>query len=317
MVAGEDEECVVQLSPLFQRLHDPPNPVVDQGDVGEVVSAHAADPLRRGLAPPYRCRRSLPVHPLHSPPLRRWLGIQLSRITHRIGDLHPIVARQGRSRYIVGIVRTGEPAPQEERFFKVALAQVVHRPLADEVVREELLGVRPHRRTQPLGPVRHVPIIGQRRPLQTVPRQEQVVVVRVRSVEALLVVFVLDDHAVVETAGQANRRGVHLADVDRAVAAVPHVLDPVGLLRCQPGLVALDAVGVHVLPRDDAGARRAAHGPLHKGAAEGDTARRQLIQVGGDHLLVPQAAQTVPALLVRHDQHYIRSCHSISVLLLC
>ena len=45
----------------------------------------------------------------------------------------------------------------------------------------------------------------------------------------------------------SDGRGVHLAGVDRVVAAVPELLDPVGLFGRQPRLVAVHAVGVDVL----------------------------------------------------------------------
>lgn len=73
---------------------------------------------------------------------------------------------------------------------------------------------------------------------------------------ALFVVLVLDNSAMVKAAGQADRSGVPLADIDRVITAVPELLDPVRLLGRQPGLVAVNAVRMHVLARDDAIAKR-------------------------------------------------------------
>jgi len=61
-------------------------------------------------------------------------------------------------------------------------------------------------------------------------------------------------------------------------------------------------VGVDVLARDHAVARRAANGPLHKGAAEGHAAGGQTVNVRGDDVVVTQAAERIPALLVGDDQ---------------
>lgn len=95
---------------------------------------------------------------------------------------------------------------------------------------------------------------------------------------------------------------MHLADVDGVVAAVPKLLNPVGLVGRQPRLVAVNAVGVDVLARDDAVARRAANGSLHKGATERHAASGQTVNVRGDNVVVAQAAERVPALLVGDDQ---------------
>ena len=119
---------------------------------------------------------------------------------------------------------------------------------------------------------------------------------------ALVIVLVLDDRAVAETARQADGRGVHFADVDRVVAAVPELLDPVGLFGRQPHLVAVNAVGVDVLARDNAVARRTADRPLHKGATERHATGGQPVNVRGDDVVVTQAAERVPALLVGDDQ---------------
>ena len=73
---------------------------------------------------------------------------------------------------------------------------------------------------------------------------------------ALFVVLVLDNSAMVKAAGQADRCGMHLADIDRVITAVPELLDRVRLLGRQPGLVAVNAVRMHVLARDDAIAKR-------------------------------------------------------------
>ena len=60
----------------------------------------------------------------------------------------------------------------------------------------------------------------------------------------------------VKAVGQADGCGVHLADIDRVITAVPELLDPVRLLGRQPGIVAVNAVRMHVLARDDAIAKR-------------------------------------------------------------
>ena len=75
---------------------------------------------------------------------------------------------------------------------------------------------------------------------------------------ALAVVFIFHYRPVVEATGQAYRGGVHFADIDGVVTAVAQPLDPVGLAGREPGFVVFDAVGVDVLARDDAVARRAA-----------------------------------------------------------
>ncbi len=73
---------------------------------------------------------------------------------------------------------------------------------------------------------------------------------------ALFLVLVLNNSTMVKAAGQADRCGVHLADIDRVITAVPELLNPVRLLGRQPNLVAVNAVRMHVLARDDAIANR-------------------------------------------------------------
>ena len=99
-------------------------------------------------------------------------------------------------------------------------------------------------------------MVGQRRPRQSELFQIQIAVVRVAAMVALFLVLVLNNSTMVKAAGQADRCGVHLADIDRVITAVPELLDPVRLLGRQPSLVAVNAVRMHVLARDDAIANR-------------------------------------------------------------
>ena len=95
---------------------------------------------------------------------------------------------------------------------------------------------------------------------------------------------------------------MHLADIDGVVAAVAERFDPVGLVGGQLGFVAVDAVGVDVLARDDAIARRPADRAPGEGAAEGYAAGGEAVDMRGAHVVVAQSAEGVPALLVGDDE---------------
>ncbi len=221
---------------------------------------------------------------------------------HGVGNVHAFVARQRRFGRVKGVVRTGEAAPQEERLGKVVRANSLHAPAPNAVVDKQGFVVRPHSRAQVIRPIGHVAVVGQRRSSKPELHQAQVVVVRVWAVVSLPIVLVFDDRAVAKTARQADGRGVHFADVDCVVAAVLELLDPVGLFGRQPRLVAVNAVGVDVLARNDAVARWTANGPLHKGATERHATGGQPINVRGADVVVAQAAERVPALLVGDHQ---------------
>ena len=110
---------------------------------------------------------------------------------------------------------------------------------------------------------------------------------------------------------------MHLADIHGVIAALAQPGDPVGILGLQPGLIAVNAVRVDVLARDDAVARGTANSPLGESTAEGYAAGGQAVDIRRDHVVVTQAAERIPTLLVGDDQDDIggRGRGTISTLL--
>ena len=102
-------------------------------------------------------------------------------------------------------------------------------------------------------------------------------------------------------------RGVHLADVDAAIAGIRELADPgVG-----PGLVIAEhAVGMGVKAGEQAGARGRAGGGRDIHAVEERAFGHQAVEVGRDHVAEPGGGDSVEPLLVGDDHDDVGPGHA-------
>ena len=181
--------------------------------------------------------------------------------------------------------------------------------LGHEIVGVQVLGRAPDVAAEALGVIGHLALGDAGRLLDPSRPERLVPGVEVKGQVRVGAVLVLGDVALVVAEGALDRPGVHLADVHRAVARLLQQPDP----RIDPALVvAEDAVGVRICPREQRGSRRAARGRGHVHLLEGGALVHQPVEVGRVHPRAAQGPDGVDALLVGDDEDDIGVfCHGL------
>jgi hypothetical protein len=127
------------------------------------------------------------------------------------------------------------------------LMNLIYTPLANHMVYEEGFVMGPEGGAKVFGPMWEVLVIRQCGPFKIKLGKKQIVIIRVGTMEALLVILIFNYGPMVKATGPVDWRCVHLAHIYRVISALSKIFNPVGLVRREPGFVTLYAVGVHIL----------------------------------------------------------------------
>ena len=93
VVLRKNKERVVELAAFVQCLHYAPDPIVEQTDIGIVVSAHPIYRLGGGATPPDGRWRVFALHALHRGALGWRLAVEFVFAADWSGQLNAIIAR--------------------------------------------------------------------------------------------------------------------------------------------------------------------------------------------------------------------------------